>query len=56
MAYNEFTLPGLKRLFGLQIEERSDLFAHARPAVVSTWLRETLDYQLPLALKISTES
>ncbi len=55
MAYNEFTLPGLKRLFGLQIEERNDLFAHAPPALVSAWLRETLDYQLPLALEISTE-
>ncbi len=55
MAYNEFTLPGLKRLFGLQIEERKGLFAHARPAVVSAWLTETLDYQLPLALEISTE-
>src|SRR5438034_10614259 len=55
MAYNEFTIPGLKRLFGLQIEERADLFAHARPASVSAWLRENLDYQLPLALEISTE-
>src|SRR5579862_6893579 len=55
MAYNEFTLPGLKRLFGLQIDERKDLFAHAPPAPVSAWLRETLDYQLPLALEISTE-
>lgn len=55
MAYDEFTLPGLKRLFGLQIEERKDLFGHAPPATVSAWLRETLDYQLPLALEISTE-
>lgn len=55
MAYNEFTLPGLKRLFGLQIEERKELFAYAPPAPISAWLRETLDYQLPLALEISTE-
>ncbi|HLK58084.1 MAG TPA: hypothetical protein VKU00_16060 [Chthonomonadaceae bacterium] len=55
MAYNEFTLPGLKRLFGLQIEERRDLFAQSPSASVSAWLRETLDYQLPLALEISTE-
>lgn len=55
MAYNEFTLPGLKRLFGLQIEERKHLFGHASPVPVSAWLRETLDYQLPLALEISTE-
>ena len=55
MAYNEFTLPGLKRLFGLQIEERNDLFAYATPAQVSALLIETLKYQLPLALEISTE-
>lgn len=55
MAYNEFTLPGLKRLFGLQIEERNDLFAHAALANVSDLLLETLKYQLPLALEISTE-
>jgi hypothetical protein len=55
MAYNEFTLPGLKRLFGLQIEERSDLFADAPPAAVSAWLTETLGYQLPLAVEINTE-
>ena len=55
MAYNEFTLPGLKRLFGLHIEERKNLFAHAPAAAVSSWLLETLDYQLPLALEISTE-
>jgi hypothetical protein len=55
MAYDEFTLPGLKRLFGLQIEERENLFAHAPPAPISAWLRETLDYQAPLALEISTE-
>ena len=55
MAYDEFTLPGLKRLFGLQIEERKGLFAPVPPAVVSAWLLETLNYQLPLALEISTE-
>ena len=55
MAYNEFTLPGLKRLFGLQIEERNDLFAHAALANVSDLLLETLKYQLPLALAIGTD-
>ena len=55
MAYHEFTLPGLKRLFGLQIEERANLFAEAPAAQVSVWLTETLEYQLPLALEISTE-
>ena len=55
MAYNEFTLPGLKRLFGLQVEQHKNLFAYAPPAPISAWLRETLDYQLPLALEISTE-
>lgn len=55
MTYDEFTLPGLKRLFGLQIEVCKDVFAYAPPGPVSAWLRETLDYQLPLALEISTE-
>ncbi len=55
MAYNEFTLPGLKRLFGLRIVGRKDLFAHAPDAHLSTWLNETLAYKLPLALKISLE-
>ena len=55
MSYSDFTLPILKRQFGLQIEEQKDLFVHAPSAPVSEWLRETLDYQLPLALEISTE-
>lgn len=55
MAYPDFTLVGLKKQFGLQIDDRNDLFADIAPVPVSDWLRETLDYQLPLALEISTE-
>ena len=55
MAYNDFTLDALKQQFGLRTEERMDRFAHAAPADISAWLRETLDQNLPLALAIGTE-
>ena len=55
MVYKEFTLPGLKKLFGLKIEQCKDLFAYAPPVEISEWLKESLAYQLPLAFAISTE-
>jgi hypothetical protein len=55
MAYNDFTLTGLKKQFGLQIREEGDLFAHVAPVGLSEMLRQALQEYVPLALDISTE-
>src|SRR5262245_14562690 len=55
MAYNDFTLTGLKQQFGLQIREERDLFGHIAPVPVSSLLHQTLQESVPLALDISTE-
>jgi hypothetical protein len=55
MAYNEFTLHGLTRLFGLHIESQPDAFAGAEPILLTALLRETLAESVPLALEVSTE-
>jgi hypothetical protein len=55
MSYSDFTLTQVKAQFGLQTEEKSDLFAAATPMEPSPLLRELLAYQVPLALAMNTE-
>src|SRR5437763_1253063 len=55
MAYNDFTLAGLRQQFGLQIREESDLFSSVAPVAISGLLQQTLQENVPLALDISTE-
>jgi len=55
MAYNDFTLPGLKQQFALQIREEDDLFGQIAPIPISDLLRQSLQEYVPLALDISTE-
>src|SRR5437870_1879640 len=55
MAYNDFTLIGLRQQFGLQIEEEGDLFGRVAPVRISDLLRQSLQEYVPLALDISTE-
>jgi hypothetical protein len=55
MAYNDFTLMGLKQQFGLQIREEGDLFGPNTPVPISDLLRQSLREYVPLALDISTE-
>ena len=55
MAYNNFTLDMLIRLFGLRIVSEMGVFAGAAPVALSALLRETLAESVPLALDVSTE-
>ncbi len=55
MAYNEFTLDGMVRLFGLRVESHPNAFGEAASVALSTLLRETLAESVPLALEVSTE-
>jgi hypothetical protein len=55
MAYNEFTLPHLKRQFGLTIQEEKDLFRDAPAVATSDLLRQSLEAGVSLALDIATE-
>ena len=57
MTYNTFTLKEIKKRFGVNsriIDEQVILGEH-QSIEVSDWLKETLDYNVPLALAISTE-
>ena len=55
MAYNEFTLDGMIRLFGLRVVSQPDAFVEAASVSLSSLLRETLAESVPLALEVSTE-
>jgi hypothetical protein len=55
MAYNDFTLTGLKQQFALHIREEADLFGPIAPIPISDLLRQSLQAHVPLALDISTE-
>ncbi len=55
MPYSNFTLKKVKEEFGLEIVENRDLFSTVKEVEVSDYLKMTLDYNVPLALAISTE-
>lgn len=55
MSYSTFRLDDIESQLGLTIKESSTLFTDVQVHPVSTALQETLDYNLPLALEISTE-
>lgn len=55
MAYNEFTLDGMIRLFGLRVVSQPTAFVEAASVTLSSLLRETLAESVPLALEVSTE-
>jgi hypothetical protein len=55
MAYNDFTLSGLRQQFGLELREESDLFGLVAPLPISDLLQQSLREYVPLALDISTE-
>lgn len=54
MAYSDFKLGDVKRLFGL-VEKRTALFENIQPIEMSNWLKETLDTGLHLALATISE-
>jgi len=55
VAYNTFTLEGLKREFKLDVLEHRDLYGAVKPVAISAHLRQALDEGAPLALAMSTE-
>ncbi len=55
MSYRDFTLESIKKKLLLRVHEQADLFVNAPERSPGTWLRETLAYNLPLALAINTE-
>jgi hypothetical protein len=55
MAYSDFTIPKLKQVFGLQVDEQSDLFATVKPVPSTDYLATTLKETVQLALAINTE-
>jgi hypothetical protein len=55
MPYSSFTLKRVKEEFDLNIVENIDLFSAIEEAEISDYLKTTLNYNVPLALAISTE-
>ena len=55
MSYSKFTLKRVKQEFNLDIIESQDLFAAIEAVEISDYLHTTLNYNVPLALAISTE-
>ncbi|MEM9540933.1 MAG: hypothetical protein AAGA60_15700 [Cyanobacteria bacterium P01_E01_bin.42] len=54
MAYSDFSLERVKKIFGLK-EQSKPLFREVVSVEASQWLQETLRYSLKLALSSSTE-
>jgi hypothetical protein len=55
MPYSNFTLKRVKEEFDLDVVENRDLFSTIEEVEVSNYLKTTLNYNVPLALAISTE-
>ena len=55
MPYSNYTLKLVKEEFGLEIVENRDLFSTIKDMEISDNLKDTLNYNVPLALAISTE-
>lgn len=55
MAYSDFKIASVKQRFQLIIDDDVDLFSSAAPVPISSWLSETLQETLGLALAINTE-
>ncbi len=55
MAYSNFTLKDVQKIFQLDIQEEMGIFAHIDPVPLSDWLKMTLAENVPLAVSINTE-
>ena len=55
MAYSDFTLEKVEKAFGLTISDNVNLFADIPELSSSNWLKETLDYNVAIALGSNTE-
>lgn len=55
MSYSKFNAEAIKKELGLSFSENTDLFSSVSELEYSQFLREALAFNVPLALKISTE-
>jgi hypothetical protein len=55
MAYSDFTLTDIKEKFNLSFNEKERLFSDVDSSEYSDHLKETLQYNVPLATAINTE-
>lgn len=55
MAYAQFTLDKVRKMFQLRINDRTDLFSVVEEVKISDFLAQLLDENVPLALAIGTE-
>ncbi|ERT04270.1 hypothetical protein M595_5790 [Lyngbya aestuarii BL J] len=55
MSYGEFTLERVVKTFNLTLSEQVNLFVEIPEVECSSFLLQTLEYNVPLALAISTE-
>jgi len=55
MAYSDFTLKKVKSEFDIKLVEKNSVFSHIRAVEISTYLKDTLKRNIPLALAINTE-
>lgn len=55
MAYSDFTLPELKKIFGLVIHEKTNLFENIAEIAIPATLADILRRYVPLAVNLNTE-
>jgi hypothetical protein len=55
MSYSQFTLEKVEKEFKLNLTEQLNMFANISEIEYSNLLKETLEYNIPLALEIATE-
>jgi hypothetical protein len=55
MAYSDFTIPELKKRFGLSLDEDTNLFEATAKVKLPATLADLLDRYLPLAVNLNTE-
>ena len=55
MSYSEFSLEQVVREFNLNYQEDERIFSKIELVEPSNWLKETLDFNLPLAIAIGSE-
>jgi hypothetical protein len=55
MAYSDFTISKVRQSFSLTIQEAINVFAEYQQIRPSSYLKNTLDYNTPIAVTINTE-
>jgi len=55
MAYSDFTLKKIKSELNIKLVEKNSVFSHIKAVEISSYLKDTLKRNIPLALAINTE-